>query len=174
MVNIVMAPNETKNDNSIIFLAGPIQGARNWQKDAIQIISANIDNITVANPRSEYLNEDFDYSKQVEWETEYLNKASKNGVILFWLANEEKHICNRAFAQTTRFELAEWKTKYQYDKNIRIAIGIDDKFSNSRYIRKRLKEDCPEIKIYDTLEETCKEAIEIIKTRKIGNKISFI
>ena len=170
MVYTVEAPHRKEINKSIIFLAGPIQGADNWQKDAIEILKNKIDDIIIANPRNQYLDEKFDYNKQVDWETEFLNKAGENGVILFWLANEKKHNCKRAYAQTTRFELAEWKTKHQFNKEIQIVLGIDNNFSNSRYIRKRFYQDCPEIEIFDSLEETCDKAAKLIMNKRHLNK----
>ena len=76
-----------KND-LIVFLAGPIQGARNWQQEAYEYLKNQLDekelNITVANPRRIYLDGEFVYERQVDWETEFLNRASYNGVIIFW------------------------------------------------------------------------------------------
>lgn len=168
MINVVLAPNIINNDKYVVFLAGPIQGTNDWQKDAINFLEEELNDITIANPRNEYINEEFDYDKQVDWETKYLNRASKKGVILFWLANEKEHLCNRAYAQTTRFELAEWKTKHQYNNDIQIVVGIDSNFSNSRYIRKRLIEDCPKIEICDSLEKTCKKVAQIIRNKEFN------
>ena len=122
MVKVIVPTDEVLDNNIVVFLAGPIQGAKKWQEEAINIIKSEVPDCVIANPRREYINDEFDYNKQVEWETKYLNKASENGVIMFWLAKESIHFCNRSYAQTTRFELAEWKTKYQYDKKINIVI----------------------------------------------------
>ena len=138
-----------------IFLAGPIQGTIfNWQDDAAYYISTKNNNIGVISPRRNMIgNDSFNYYEQVNWETKYLNLAAKEGVILFWLKAEEEHDSSRAYAQTTRFELAEWYTKAP-DK---IVVGIESGFSGERYIRKRLN-----IPIYDSLKETCDRAIEKI------------
>lgn len=163
-MNLLYPPYKIEKEDIIVFLAGPIQGARDWQSDAYQYIKElakekNIENrITVANPRRIYLDKEFIYEKQVDWETEYLNKASKNGVILFWLEKEKIHYCERPFAQTTRFELAEWKVKHQIMK-ANIVLGIDNEFTNKRYITRRFNQDCPDIRICDSLYDTCKEAI---------------
>lgn len=167
MVKVIIPIGKAPNNNIIIFLAGPIQGAENWQDKAIDILRNEITDCVIANPRREYIDDEFEYNKQVEWETEYLNKAAKNGVIMFWLAKEMTHFCNRAYAQTTRFELAEWKTKYHYNKKINLVIGIEDGFTNERYIRKRMKEDCPDIHIEASLKDTCRQVIKIVKELKM-------
>ena len=163
MGKIILPPKINEQHEKIIFLAGPIQGAENWQQVAIEIITNQLSNIDIANPRKDFIDEKFIYEEQVDWETKYLNEAAKSGVILFWLAKEHTHNCNRAYAQTTRFELAEWKAKHENNKNINIVLGIEDGFSNKRYITRRFNQDCPEIKICDSLYDTCMEVIKIIK-----------
>ena len=166
-MKILYPPYQAENEDIIIFLAGPIQGARDWQSDAYKyILELAIENnledrIIIANPRRIYMDNEFVYEKQVDWETEYLNKASKKGVILFWLEKEEIHYCNRPFAQTTRFELAEWKVKHQF-LDAKIVIGIDEEFTNRRYILRRFNQDCPDIKINNSLANTCKDAIRLV------------
>ena len=166
-MKVIYPSEKVQKEDIIIFLAGPIQGARNWQKEAIKIIEKiakekNIlDRITIASPRWEHLSNKVDYETQVDWETEYLNKSSKTGVILFWLEKEQEHYCDRAYAQTTRFELAEWKVKHQL-LEAKIVLGIDEKFTNRRYITRRFSQDCPDVNICMSLEDTCKEAIDVV------------
>jgi len=79
------------------------------------------------------------------------------------LANETTHSCERAYAQTTRFELAEWKVRHERD-GVKLVVGIDENFSNARYTRRRFSQACPNVPLTDTLEETCAAAIRLIKT----------
>jgi len=153
----------------LVFLAGPIIGARNWQKNAIDFIQQRNSNIVIASPRQpDGLKSDFSFEEQVDWESYHLTKASEQGAIIFWLAKEQEHFCNRPFAQTSRFELGEWKTK-QEDKELFLFVGIEDGFTNSRYITRRLNQDCPQVNICHSLEETCSLAMtEIILRQKKG------
>lgn len=166
---LIIPPAYEEINGPIIFLAGPIQSAERWQDEAIKIIHENSD-IAIASPRR--LGEfegDFSqemYNEQVDWETFHLRKAGSNGAIIFWLAKEAKHKCDRAFAQTTRFELAEWKVRHERD-NVNLVIGIEDGFTNARYIRRRFSQDCPKVKICSTLEKTCLEAIKLLKAAAI-------
>lgn len=144
-----------------IFLAGPIQGALDWQKSAAQIITKLSPKTNIANPRREYLDGEFVYAKQVDWETYFLNLAAKSGVILFWLAKEHTHNPERAYAQTTRFELAEWKVRHERD-GVKLALGIEPGFSNERYIRRRFGQDCPGVTVSSTLEATCQDAVRLL------------
>ncbi len=169
---IISAPEYvTKIDAPLIFLAGPIQGAERWQDKAIDIIQNNAPELYIANPRrllnAKVQKKDFStgmYDEQVDWETHYLKHAGSNGVILFWLAKEFEHRCDRAYAQTSRFELAEWKERHVNDK-VKLSIGIEEGFTGARYIKRRLMQDCPNVNIYSSLEETCNEAIRLARLR---------
>lgn len=158
---IILPPDYPNLALPHIFLAGPIQGTWNWQKEAIKILQSSKLVFAIASPRKEYLNNTFDYNAQVDWESHYLKKAEKSGVILFWLAKEQEHFPERAYAQTSRFELAEWKVNYQQG-NIKLVLGIEEGFSGARYIRRRFEQDCPKIQIQSTLEDTCQEALNFL------------
>lgn len=157
---ILTAPDYQSIEGTLVFLAGPIQGAEDWQRTAIELISKQNPDINIASPRGDYSNRAFDYNTQVDWETHYLNQASKTGGILFWLAKEKEHMCDRAFAQTTRFELAEWLTKYAQNRDLKLSIGIEPGFSGERYLRRRIGQDHPEIQIYSTLDDVCRDVVK--------------
>jgi len=168
---LILPPNYLKTiDAPIIFLAGPIQGAYDWQKEAIQLISSKAPELYLASPRrqiktkGEFTQEM--YNEQVDWETYHLRKAGKNGVILFWLAKEFEHRCDRAYAQTTRFELAEWKMRHERDKS-KIVVGIEEGYTGSKYIVRRFSQDCPDVPLTNTLEDTCDNAIRLLNITHI-------
>lgn len=152
----------------IIFLAGPIQGTDDWQTKAYKIINTNNPEIIVASPRRDYLPGTFDYNEQVDWETFHLNRASANGAILFWLAAETIHNHERSYAQTTRFELAEWKERH-LTRGTKLVIGIEGNFSGGKYIRKRFNEDCPDVPILNNLEDTCNAAIGVLNSAPLAS-----
>jgi hypothetical protein len=145
----------------VIFLAGPIQGSDDWQERAAETIGASGVELAIADPRRDYFEEAFDYNSQVDWETHYLRRAASDGCILFWLPTETVHDCGRSYAQTTRFELAEWKVRHEQG-GVNLVVGIDRQFSGARYIRHRLAEDCPNIPICDSLAETCAAALGLL------------
>lgn len=157
---ILIPPKYEKVKGPLIFLGGPIQGAPDWQKKAIEILK-KISKAHIASPRR--LENKFgkfteaDYNTQVEWEHHYLDYAAKHGVIMFWLANEIKNIPGRAYAQTTRFELGEAVARH-YLKEIKVVVGIEKGFSNERYLRKTIRAKAPDIPILNSLEETCRTA----------------
>ena len=167
MTNEIFIPPDdyAPSDKPLIFLAGPIQGCRDWQKDAIEILQRLAPSVNIANPRREYMGGTFVYSAQVDWETHHLRMAGENGVILFWLECEEKHDPHRAFAQTSRFEIGECKVRHERD-GARLVIGIDEGFSGAKYIRHRFGQDCPKVPIVSSLEDACKAAVAELQRPK--------
>ncbi len=159
---VIVVPEYIEVSGPIVFLAGPIQGAPDWQTRAIAYLRAHAPSLHIASPRREYLHNDFNYERQVDWETKYLRRAAKDGVILFWLAKEAEHFCDRAYAQTTRFELAEWKVRHERD-GVRLVVGIEDGFTNARYIRRRFTQDCPRVPLCTTLEKACATAALVVR-----------
>lgn len=159
---ILQPPHILSVEGPVVFLAGPIQGAPDWQKQAIHYFKEQAPTIHIASPRRDYLDGEFIYAKQVDWETHFLNRAALNGVVLFYLAKEAEHVPGRAYAQTTRFELGEWKAKNQLLQS-KLVVGIEDGFTNAKYIKRRLSQDCPSVPICSSLLETCQAAIELIQ-----------
>lgn len=161
-MNKVYLPPEyyTRDGKRLIFLAGPIQGTDEWQTRAAEIIHSLDSNIEIASPRRLDFKPE-DYYDQVDWETYHLHAADG---VLFWLANETQHLCERAYAQTTRFELGEWTMRYNFMRDFELSIGADSNFTNTRYISHRLSQELPEIKIYTTLEETCEDMVKKLKS----------
>lgn len=159
---VLQPPEIIDTDGPVIFLAGPIQGAANWQTEAATNIH-NIDpTIIVASPRRDYPEGTFIYEKQVDWETHFLRKAGKIGVVGFWLAAQTKETPGRAYAQTSRFELAEWKMRHEYE-GVKLTVGIEEWFGNARYIRRRFVQDCSDVKIADNLHEMCRNAVDLVR-----------
>ncbi|MCP4441107.1 MAG: hypothetical protein GY810_19455 [Aureispira sp.] len=157
---VIFPPNYPQSiEGPIVFLAGPIQGAPDWQREAITYLQLHAPHINIASPRKEYLDGTFVYGEQVDWETHFLNQAAQNGVVLFFLAKEEVHYPDRAYAQTTRFELGEWKAK-QTQLDCNMVVGIQNGFTNARYIKRRLTQDNPNVPIMKNIEATCQQVID--------------
>lgn len=165
---VLIAPERADLQGPVIFLAGPTQGPASWHPDAMRILRSLDPEVHLASPKRP-LNPDKDfstdmYNEQVDWETHFLRRAGREGVVLFWLAREkqEEHRCDRAYAQTTRFELGEWKERHARD-GVPMVVGIEEGFTGGRYVRRRFSQDCPGVKICDSLEETCRAAIELAR-----------
>lgn len=162
---VIYPPEIIDVNGNVIFLGGPIQGAPDWQAEAADIIHGIDPTIVVASPRKEYEPGTFDYGGQVDWETALLNRASRQGVIMFWLAVQVEETPGRSYAQTSRFELGEWKMRHQYD-GAKLTIGIEKGFGNERYIRRRFSQNALDVIVADTLVETCHNAVELLKNGK--------
>ncbi|WP_439624322.1 hypothetical protein [Gemmata sp.] len=156
---LIRPPDFPAIDGPLVFLAGPIQGAPDWQDEAGRLLGVLAPALHVASPRRSYLPGAFDYTAQVDWETHHLRRAAACGAILFWLAREAVPTPGRAYAQTTRFELAEWKVRQERD-GVRLVVGIEAGFTGERYVRRRFAQDCPGAPLCESLEETCRRAAD--------------
>ncbi len=172
MKGIILPKTHIKRVNQapLVFLAGPIKGAPIWQDEAIKILLSYPSHLMVASPRRSVSPEFQQYvvqgdnsyfPRQRAWERHYLDIASKQGAILFWLPGEIEHSCEKAYGAMTRVELGQWTTKLNLDRTLPICIGSDGKFSELDTIKYDLSLDAPEIELKNTLEETCFEATRL-------------
>lgn len=166
MIKILIAPEydySISDKDIVIFLAGPIQGSYDWHSEFIDKLSKNIEtdkNVIICSPKRIKKDDNFNYDEQVNWESYYLHKSSKQGIIVFWLAKEKDHIEGRSYAQTTRFELAEWWTKGQYIKDFKIVVGADKEFNGLKYINKKFKDTYALFNMCYSIDDTINEIIK--------------
>lgn len=165
MGRVLLPPAIVEIEGDVIFLAGPIQGAADWQTEAITVLQSLDSCLWAASPRREELDQQFLYEAQVDWETHFLRRAAQQGAVMFWLAKEFKHFCERAYAQTSRFELGEWKVRHERDGTL-LVVGIEPGFTNETYIRRRLSQDCPAMPICSSLQDTCQKTVELLRRRE--------
>ena len=158
-----ISPERDYADKKIVFLAGPIKGAPDWQAQAIKDL-ADLD-VYVANPRRENV-VNFNLDLQVNWESRFLALAD---VIMFWIPPKETDVSGRDYAQTSRFELAEWMAKTHYNHTRKqVVVGIDDAFFGKSYIVKRLQAE--NVPVYSTYAETLNKVRSLLKS---GGRIFF-
>lgn len=142
-------------------------GADDWHDRAIEIIQRINNEVAIVSPKQNKYDEvKFSLEEQTDWESYHLKKAADQGSVIFWLAKEKNHFCQRAYTQTTRFEIGEWNAK-QIGRPLFLSIGIEDGFTNSGYIRRRIGQDNKRVNICTTLEETCVLALQIINSRRV-------
>jgi Nucleoside 2-deoxyribosyltransferase like len=150
----------TYNKIPTVFLGGPIQGAWDWRAEVIDFFMNSGLNLYIASPkRDELIKGDFSqekFNEQVDWESYHLKKAAKCGVILFWLAKETIHDCSRAYAQIVKY--------CNHKNDTKLVVGIEAGFSGSRYIRRRMGQDCKRLVIHDSLQKTIQAALLEVKT----------
>lgn len=154
---LILPLNYPKISEPVLFLAGPVQGAPNWQEEAIEYLYSKNPEIWVASPRRRNM-KGFVYHQQVAWERHWLRKVSQNGLVLFWFADEAEVIPGRAYAKTSRFEFGEAKINYEYGVS-NLSIGIEPGFSG-RYFRQVLKDECRGLIIHRTLKRTLDDALK--------------
>ncbi len=160
----------SKLEAPLVFLAGPIRSAANWQDEAVDFLFSREPNLMIASPRrgvrdkiAQYITsgDESYFPRQRAWERHYLDIASKTGAILFWLPGEVEHGCNKVYGAMTRVEIGQWMTRYNLDKNVRFCVGSDGKFPEMHTIDYDLQLDAPDKKVFSTLEETCAEAVRL-------------
>lgn len=129
-----------------VFLAGPVRGAINWQREVIDCLYKHTEcRIDIFNPRVDStIDEDFteeEQAVQTAWETYYLNKAD---IIAFYLPAPAEN-AGRHYAKASRFELGEWAAKHK-QLNKRLVVTMADDFPGNTYLRQKLAEYNVEIK----------------------------
>lgn len=154
-----------------VFLAGPIQGARDWQNEAVEVFSEIYEgdnNLHLFNPRRDILPEPFDdklYKEQVYWEQDHLAKAARIGGHLFWLEAQDHSLSypkGREYAKTTKKELGMTIGSILFGQPVKLSIGIDPNFEvPERYFRTTLNR--MGLPIHTTLRDTCRFAMAHLK-----------
>jgi len=154
----------------LIFLAGPIGSAPNWQDEAIGFLFSQKPDLVIASPRkgtraniAPYIitGNEFYFSRQRAWERYYIDIASKTGAVLFWLPGEAEHNCKKVYGAMTRFEAGLVLGWYKYDKGVSFCVGTDGRFSEFDTMLYDFTTDAPDKKINNSLEETCREAVRL-------------
>ena len=177
-IKYISAPNfvDIKDNENVVFLAGPIQGALGWHEEAHKIFIEEYNKldtdlqITIFSPKRETgIEKNFtQYDVQVEWETLYLKKSGEQGVVLFWFANEKEKVylkdgSLRPFGKTSRSEYGEWKARHDI-LGCDVVLGLDTDWQKEKYFRTRIEQDGSDIPICSTLRETIQETLnKIIK-----------
>jgi len=106
------------------------------------------------------------FQRQLEWERHYLDWASKNGCIIFWLpceSKDEPRQGNEPYAMDTRGEIGEWRGRLMNNSiftTMNLVIGGEFGFPGLETIHRNFEQALREkFPIYPTLEETVKAAI---------------
>jgi hypothetical protein len=171
MRQVITAPFDVELPGPVIYLGGPVLGADDWRKQAIQYLGEFAPEVHIASPRSQKFDGNSD--RQLGWETTFLHRAALNGVLLWWLAKETLHRCNRCYAQAARFELGEWAAR-SHAGLARVVVGIERGFTGGSYVRRRLHLDYPNIPVCSTLRQTCAAAAELAQAPATTTAYAFL
>lgn len=112
-----------------VFLAGPVQGAPDWQTPLADSLLDKRDDIIVASPRRTFQDQEkFEAEEQKLWEFTLRDYTRQLGVTAFWWAAQDHSIPykkGRAYAQTSRIELGEAAGWRAYDADVPVVVGFD-------------------------------------------------
>lgn len=171
MKSVILANTYVKDiKRPLIYLAGPVRCAPKWQDEAIEVLVEAPHKVVIATPTTEvkeslkrYLmpGDKTHFERQRAWERHYLDIASRNGAIMFWLPGAEHHDCAKVYGVMTRLELGQWLTRHMHDKSVRLCIGTDGRFPEFDTIKYDISQDAPELEIKRSLKETCLEALRL-------------
>ena len=140
--------------NESVFLAGPTKRitktkcddkTQSWRKKAIELFKENEYKGTIYIPERRDWLVKFDYTDQVEWELNALDKVS---AIMFWIPRELKKM--PAFTTNTEYGL------YIKDDTVEFIYGRPDKAPKNRYLDflyRKIRDKEP----YNNLEQMIKE-----------------
>lgn len=159
---VIAPPNFGPVNGPLVYLAGPIEGAPDWQAEAITQLAALDGSLNVANPRRALAPGEELASEQIDWETGYLRRAEEQGTVLFWMAAEREHVPWRAYAQIARAQLFEYKARHEL-AGARVVLGIEENFSGGTYIRRRFEQETVGVPLFRTLEECCVAAAHLAR-----------
>jgi hypothetical protein len=131
----------------LLFVAGPVQGAPDYQTALARVVLQRRPDFVVATPRvpTEIDRRTFDYDRQVDWEERHLWRAARRGGVAFWFAARDPALpyeTGRAYAQTTRIEIGKI-TGWRRFMPLNIAVGFDPGYAggSERYLRRMLGRD---------------------------------
>ena len=161
----------------LFFLAGPIQGGDDWQRNCYEEIRKHLPHAYVAIPyydnsemsfplmsqAIEGTDADGRFEHQLDWERHYLALAAKQGCIIFWLPEESKlkPRTSGAYATDTRGEIGRWSVELKYNPQYRIVIGAEPKFpSLSEIHRNFIADQGFDFQFHSTLTETVAAALK--------------
>ena len=140
------------NDKKSIFLAGPTPRDKetiSWRIEAIEYLKNKKFDGIVYIPEDELIRKN-NYVDQADWERQALSNAT---IIVFWIPRE----LEKMPAFTTNVEFGYWLAK----KPEKIIYGRPETARKIKYLDWLYKKEST-LKIYDNLEETINEALNII------------
>ena len=159
---VVTPPSFGPVHGPLVYLAGPVEGAPDWQQEALVRLADLDPSLNVANPRRTLAPGEELASEQIDWEMGYLRRAEQHGAVLFWMAAEGERVPWRPYAQIARAQLFEYKARHEL-AGARVVLGIEENFSGGAYIRRRFEQEAVGVPLFRTLEECCVAAAHLAR-----------
>ena len=163
MLEIVEAPNPSKDNKIKLFLAGGITNCPDWQKEIIDRLKNSIskgssnpyiqimlENVTVYNPRRENfpMDDPSASSVQITWEYEKLRECN---IIAFWFSK----------GSLNPIVLYEYG-KHGISQPTTLVVGCDKEYTRTSDVEIQTKLAKPSQKIFYSLDEFYQEIIDTI------------
>ncbi len=178
-MKIILPKTHAKPEFPLIYLAGPIRSAPEWQDKAIELLLSVMPDCTVANPRryvsktlQEYVAkcDNAFFPRQRAWERHYMEIAATEreggktkSALLFYLPAEEKQDRDKVYGHMTQYELGEWITRYELNPKTSMVIGADQRYPELGTVTYDISSRT-NLTILNGLEETVREAARIVKS----------
>lgn len=159
--------NEISPNEQILFLAGPIQGAQNWQLESVNHFTHSYlsdATLHIANPRRDTVGDEFNYKQQVRWERDHLFDAAKFGAVMFWFANQDLSLPyqkGRAYAQTTRIEFGITYCLLRIGEQPNVVMGMEPGYKGNEKYYLDVADELG-LPVYSTLEDAWSKTLEKI------------
>lgn len=165
MTEFIHPPQSFTNpDLPTVFLAGPVQGAPDWQSELATKLLRSGFAMNVASPRRHDLEDPavraaFDEAAkhaQIDWELDNIKRALKFGVLVINFVAQDPNVpypAGRSYSQTTRFETGgailglEFYNEGRPNPNIALSIDPDYQGGNADYARRIAKRN--NVPVYD-------------------------
>jgi hypothetical protein len=162
------------NHGPIFFLAGPVRGGGDWQRECCEEIRRHVPNFYVAIPYYHHAEETYPlmaqaepgqqgvFERQLNWEWHYLDLAARDGCVIFWLPEESKvkPRSSGAYATDTRGEIARWSVERKYNPHYRVVVGAEPGFPSLSQIQRNWNRDQGREEPFPTtLAETVRAAV---------------
>lgn len=164
----------------LFYLGGPIRGANDCQARATHALDKHYGGrCIIASPcrydqshplfQHRLPQDGIAFKRQVLWERHYMRLAASwpmGGCLIFWLPLEDplnpRPKEEGPYGQDTYGEIPRWSVEKKYDPKLRMVIGAEKGYFGLSQIKVNLDEDLGmDFPIYETLEETLRQAIAI-------------
>jgi hypothetical protein len=162
------------NYGPLFFLAGPVRGGDDWQRACCEEIRRHLPRFYAAVPYYHHAEEAYPlmeqaepgqpnaFERQLDWECHYLERAARDGCVIFWLPEESrtKPRSSGAYATDTRGEIARWSVERKYNPRFRVVVGAEPNFYSLSQIQRNWNRDRGrEEPFHPTLAATVRAAI---------------
>lgn len=139
-------------EGPLFFLAGPIKGGGDWQRECVHEIRKHLEHFAAIIPcrygpdhplfAYKASGDDSLFERQLPWERVGLDLAATTGCVIFWLPRESQTAPRddgNPYAMDTLGELGEWRGRMMHDRHLRVVVGAEASFPGLSQIERNFK-----------------------------------